>query len=174
MTQLFREDEACEFFYDICLTVKQKLIVEQLVNMNSQIVGSKQFGYLLYDNGAFPPLSGLDREFFSDNYMAILNAMQNAGTYDSYTLIIEQVVGNGVGIQYSSPKPRHLVINIYNVESYISRLVTPSNHWLVTPLNIGLLIPKPVSNFTLSQLIKVLEVLANPSGTYLQITFIEP
>ncbi|MDF5665645.1 Ig-like domain-containing protein [Vibrio parahaemolyticus] len=138
------------------------------------MVGSKPFGYLLYDNNTFPVLTGLNRDFFAENYMAILQAMQTAGTYDSYTLVIEQVVGNGVGIQYSSPRPRHLIINIYNVESYQSRLITPSNLWLVTPSNFGLLVPQPVSEFKLAQLTKILEVLANPSGTYLEITFIEP
>ncbi|EMF8837631.1 Ig-like domain-containing protein [Vibrio parahaemolyticus] len=174
MTQLFRNDEACEFFYNITLTAKQRVIINELVQMNSEMVGSKPFGYLLYDNNTFPVLTGLNRDFFAENYMAILQAMQTAGTYDSYTLVIEQVVGNGVGIQYSSPRPRHLVINIYNVESYQSRLITPSNLWLVTPSNFGLLVPQPVSEFKLAQLTKILEVLANPSGTYLEITFIEP
>ncbi|EID0698377.1 Ig-like domain-containing protein [Vibrio parahaemolyticus] len=174
MTQLFRNDEACEFFYNITLTAKQRVIIDELVQMNSEMVGSKPFGYLLYDNNTFPVLTGLNRDFFAENYMAILQAMQTAGTYDSYTLVIEQVVGNGVGIQYSSPRPRHLVINIYNVESYQSRLITPSNLWLVTPSNFGLLAPQPVSEFKLAQLTKILEVLANPSGTYLEITFIEP
>ncbi|EIU6843970.1 Ig domain-containing protein [Vibrio parahaemolyticus] len=174
MTQLFRNDEACEFFYNITITAKQRVIIDELVQMNSEMVGSKPFGYLLYDNNTFPVLTGLNRDFFAENYMAILQAMQTAGTYDSYTLVIEQVVGNGVGIQYSSPRPRHLVINIYNVESYQSRLITPSNLWLVTPSNFGLLVPQPVSEFKLAQLTKILEVLANPSGTYLEITFIEP
>ncbi|HGS5804782.1 TPA: Ig-like domain-containing protein [Vibrio parahaemolyticus] len=150
------------------------MIINELVQMNSEMVGSKPFGYLLYDNNTFPVLTGLNRDFFAENYMAILQAMQTAGTYDSYTLVIEQVVGNGVGIQYSSPRPRHLVINIYNVESYQSRLITPSNLWLATPSNFGLLVPQPVSEFKLAQLTKILEVLANPSGTYLEITFIEP
>ncbi|TOK95056.1 hypothetical protein CGI07_22145 [Vibrio parahaemolyticus] len=150
------------------------MIIDELVQMNSEMVSSKPFGYLLYDNNTFPVLTGLNRDFFAENYMAILQAMQTAGTYDSYTLVIEQVVGNGVGIQYSSPRPRHLVINIYNVESYQSRLITPSNLWLVTPSNFGLLVPQPVSEFKLAQLTKILEVLANPSGTYLEITFIEP
>lgn len=174
MTQLFRNDKACEFFYNITLTAKQRVTIDELVQMNSSMVGSKPFGYLLYDNNTFPVLTGLNRDFFAENYMAILQAMQTAGTYDSYTLVIEQVVGNGVGIQYSSPRPRHLVINIYNVESYQSRLITPSNLWLVTPSNFGLLVPQPVSEFKLAQLTKILEVLANPSGTYLEITFIEP
>ncbi|MGD1455288.1 Ig-like domain-containing protein [Vibrio harveyi] len=174
MTQLFRKDEACEFFYNINLTSKQRVIIDELVQMNYEMVGSKQFGYLLYDNNTFPVLTGLNRDFFSENYMVILQAMQTAGTYDSYTLVIEQVVGNGVGIEYSSPRPRHLVINIYNVESYQSRLITPSNLWLIEPSNFGLLVPQPVSEFKLSQLTKILEVLANPSGTYLEITFIEP
>ncbi|EPX4128825.1 Ig-like domain-containing protein [Vibrio alginolyticus] len=174
MTQLFRNDKACEFFYNITLTAKQRVTIDELVQMNSEMVGSKPFGYLLYDNNTFPVLTGLNRDFFAENYMAILQAMQTAGTYDSYTLVIEQVVGNGIGIQYSSPRPRHLVINIYNVESYQSRLITPSNLWLVTPSNFGLLVPQPVSEFKLAQLTKILEVLANPSGTYLEITFIEP
>ncbi|KIP71411.1 hypothetical protein SN11_16875 [Vibrio harveyi] len=171
MTQLFRSDEASEFFYGITLEAKQRVIVDELIKMNSEIVGSKSFGYLLYDNNTFPVLTGLDRDFFAENYMGILKAMQTAGTYDSYILVIEQVVGDGVGIEFSVPKPRALVINIFNVDSYLTRLVTPSNKWLITPSNLGLLVPKPISNFALAQLTKILKILANPTGTYLDITF---
>lgn len=40
MTQLFRNDEACEFFYNITLTAKQRVIINELVQMNSEMVGS--------------------------------------------------------------------------------------------------------------------------------------
>ncbi|MHA2782607.1 Ig-like domain-containing protein [Vibrio harveyi] len=173
MTQLFRTDEACEFFYGITLEAKQRVIVDELVKMNSEIVGSKSFGYLLYDNNTFPVLTGLDRDFFAENYMGILKAMQTAGTYDSYIIVIEQVVGDGVGIEFTVPKPRVLSINIFNVESYTTKLITPSNLWITTPSNYGLLVPKPVSNFELSQLVKILKILANPTGTYLDISFHE-
>lgn len=174
MTQLFRNDEMSEFFYKTSLNAKQVVIISELVQMNNEVFGSKAFGYLLYDSNAFPVLVGLDRDFFAENYMAILQAMQTAGTYDSYTLIIEQVVGSGVSISYQVPKPRHLVIYIYDVESYMDRLITPSNMWLTTPDNLGLLVPKPISEFSIAQLRKILEILANPSGTYLDIRFSEP
>lgn len=174
MTQLFRNDEMSEFFYNLSLNAKQKVIIGELVQMNDEILGSKAFGHLLYDNNTFPVLTGLDRDFFAENYMAILQAMQTAGTYDSYTLVIEQVVGNGVSITYDTPAPRHLVIYIYGVESYTERLITPNNLWLTTPDNLGLLVPRPVSEFSLVQLRKILEILANPSGTYVDIRFSEP
>ncbi|CAH1521252.1 hypothetical protein THF1D04_10727 [Vibrio owensii] len=174
MTQLFRDDESSNFFYDVTLDAKQKVIIEELVKMNREMIGSKSFGYLLYDNDAFPVLTGLDRDFFAENYMAIIEAMQRAGVYESYTIVIEQVIGDGVGIEYSSPRPRHLVINIFNVDSYQTKLITPSNLWITTPSNFGLLVPQPTSDYTLNQLTKVLQILSNPSGTYLEITFIEP
>lgn len=168
------DKERDEFFKKVWLYAKNKNIINDLKLMSGEIIGSKALGYLLYDDGVFEILQNTDRDFFAEHYVAIFEAMEKAGIYDSYILLIEQVVGNGVGIQFSSPKPRHLIINIYNVESYQDRWITPSNLWLITPSNFGLLIPSPVSEYSLYQLKKILEILANAAGTYLEITFIEP
>ena len=89
MTQLFRNDEMSALFYGITLTAKQESLIRELVKMNQEVIGSKVFGHVLYDNGTFPIMSNLDRDFFAENYMTILEAMRKAGIYDSYTLLIK-------------------------------------------------------------------------------------
>lgn len=171
MTQLFRTDEMNDLFYGITLTAKQESLITELVKMNKEVIGSKVFGYVLYDNGTFPVMSNIDRDFFAENYMSILAAMERAGVHDSYTFIIKQVLGAGVVITYEAPKPRHLVINIANIERTTLKLTTTLGLWLTASSGLGLISTKSNSEFTINQLLKVLSILANPSGTYLDVRF---
>ncbi|MFV0448056.1 MAG: hypothetical protein ACK5MF_06295 [Vibrio sp.] len=171
MTQLFRNDEMSELFYGISLTAKQESLINELVKMNQEVIGSKVFGYVLYDNGTFPVMNNIDRDFFAENYMAILDAMATAGVYDSYTFLIRQVLGNGVVIEYKKPNPRHLVINIANIEQTTTKLTTASGLWIATFSGLGIIATQSNSEFTINQLLKVLSILANPSGTYLDVRF---
>lgn len=171
MSELFKDDDMNQLFYGITLTAKQESMINELVKMNQEVIGSKVFGYVLYDNGTFPVMDNIDREFFAENYIVILTAMSQAGVYDSYTFLIKQVLGVGVSIEYQVPKPRHLVINIANIEQTKAKIVTGSGLWLSTSNNLGLIATQSNSDFTINQLTKVLEILANPSGTYLDVRF---
>ncbi len=171
MTQLFRNDEMSSLFYSISLSAKQESLIKELVKMNKEVLGSKVFGYVLYDNGTFPVMTNIDRDFFAENYMAILEAMKHAGVYDSYTFLIGQVLGDGVSIEYQTPRPRHLVINISNIDKTSLNLTTASGLWLASSAGLGLVSTQSNSEFTINQLLKVLDILANPSGTYLDVRF---
>lgn len=171
MTQLFRNDEMSSLFYSIVLSAKQESLIKDMVKMNQEVIGSKVFGYVLYDNGTFPVMTNIDRNFFAENYMAILEAMACAGVYDSYTFLIEQVLGDGVAIEYQTPSPRHLVINIANIDKTSLKLTTTSGLWLVSSAGLGITATQSNSEFTINQLLKVLNILANPSGTYLDVRF---
>lgn len=171
MSELFKDDEMDQLFYGITLTAKQESMINELVKMNKEVIGSKVFGYVLYDNGTFPVMTNLNRDFFAENYIVILTAMGQAGVYDSYTFLIKQVLGVGVVIEYKVPKPRHLIINIANLEKTETKITTSSGLWLSTRSNLGLIATQTNSEFTINQLKKVLEILANPSGTYLDIRF---
>lgn len=171
MTELFTADDMDQLFFDITLTAKQQSMITQLVKMNKEVIGSKVFGYVLYDNGTFPVMTNIDRDFFAENYIVILQAMSQAGVYDSYNFLIKQVLGSNTSIEYSSPKPRHLIINISDIDSVETKLTTITGLWLATNLNQGLVATESVSVFTVSQLKKVLEILANPSGTFLDVKF---
>lgn len=171
MSELFKNDEMNQLFYGITLTAKQESMINELVKMNQEVIGSKEFGYILYDNGTFPVITNIDREFFAENYMVILTAMSQAGVYDSYTFLIKQVLGPGVEINYKTPTPRHLNINIANLEQTEAKIMTDTGLWLTASTNLGLIATQSNSEFTINQLKKVLEILANPSGTYLDIRF---
>lgn len=171
MSELFKDDDMNQLFFDITLTAKQQSMITELVKMNQEVIGSRVFGYVLYDNGTFPVMTNIDRDFFAENYMVILTAMSQAGVYDSYTFLIKQVLGSNTKIKYSSPRPRHLIINISDIDSVETKLTTSTGLWLATSSNQGLVATQSVSVFTVSQLTKVLEILANPSGTYLEVKF---
>ena len=171
MSELFKDDDIGQLFYDITFTAKQESMINELVKMNKDVIGSKVFGYVLYDNGTFPVMTNLNRNFFAENYIVILTAMSQAGVYDSYTFLIKQVLGAGAVIEYKTPKPRHLMINISSIESYGIKLTTSENLWLKTSGNLGVAATRTISEFTVSQLKKVLGILATPSGTYLQVSF---
>ena len=80
-------------------------------------------------------------------------------------------MGQGVAIEYKSPRPRHLVINIANIEQTATMLTTASGLWLKTSSGLGIIATQSNSEFTINQLLKVLKILANPSGTYLDVRF---
>lgn len=171
MSELFKNDEMNGLFFGITLTAKQESMIVELVKMNQEVIGSKVFGYVLYDNGTFPIMTNIDRDFFAENYIVILTAMSQAGVYDSYSFLIKQVLGRGTHIQYSSLKPRHLIITISNIDRYETKLTTATKQWLTTDLNLGLVETRTIPEFTVNQLKKVLKILANPSGTYLDVIF---
>lgn len=172
--QVYRPDkELTETFKQIWIEAKAKNIALDAESMSNEIIGSVAFGYVLYDNGVFDVVQNIDRDFFAENYVAILDSMRRAGIYDTYTYLIKQVLGEQTVIKYSSPRPRHLIINASDLGREYKKLVsTPDTNWITESINgFGLLTSEPISIFTISQLNTVLKILANPAGTYLEVFF---
>ncbi|EHN70916.1 hypothetical protein [Aliivibrio fischeri] len=166
-----KNKEEIEKFKKIWLDGKKTNIIEDLIKMNDEIIGSRFLGYILYDEGVFEVVRNIDREFFATNYLTIFEAMKKAGIYDSYTFLLKQVLGNGIKIEYTSSKPRYLDIQIWNIGTSDTKLITNSNLWITTDKDIGILSTKPNPPFVITQLNLILKTLANPSGTYLTTDF---
>ncbi|EIZ1550932.1 TPA: hypothetical protein GRR64_19215 [Vibrio parahaemolyticus] len=174
MTQLFRDDEACNYFFEIMKVTKRENYIDDLVKMSKEAGESKVFGYALYDSGAFPQLSNLSRDFFAVNYTAILTAMISAGVFDSYILLVRQVLGESTLIFHEIPNPGHLSLNIVKTESDIKRLATSDETHLATSDELGILITVPVSDYTIMQLLKTIQALCQPAGIYVDLRTIYP
>lgn len=112
MTQLFKNNDDNEKFHQIWKKVKTDLTASELLKMKGEIIGSKALGYALFDIGVFDVGFELDREFFAENYLVILEALSRPITFDSYIIIIKALLGENVSVSFSVPSPGHLIINI--------------------------------------------------------------
>ncbi|EHJ9981305.1 Ig-like domain-containing protein [Vibrio parahaemolyticus] len=174
MSQLFRDDEVCNYFFKIINTTKGDNYINELVKMSKEASSSQVFGYALYDSGAFPQLSNLSRDFFANNYEAILDAMTSAGVFNSYILLIRQIIGDSTVIFHEVVNPGHLSLRIVKTESEIQKLATSDELQLATSNNLGLLVTVPVSDYTVMQLLKTLQALCQPAGIYVDVRTIYP
>ncbi|MCG9699650.1 Ig-like domain-containing protein [Vibrio natriegens] len=174
MAQLFRDDEACNYFFEIMKVTKRENYIDELVKMSKEAESSKVFGYALYDSGAFPQLSNLSRDFFAMNYSAILEAMTSAGVFDSYILLIRQVLGESTLIFHEIPNPGHLSLKVVKTESDVNRLATSDEIQIATSSELGLLVSAPLSDYTVMQLAKTFEALCQPGGIYIDFRTIYP
>lgn len=174
MAQLFRDDDACNYFFEIIKATKRENYIDDLVKMSKEATSSQAFGYALYDSGAFPQLSNLSRDFFAENYEAILNAMSSAGVFDAYILLVKQIMGDSTLISHEIKNPGHLIIKIMSVESSLSNLATSDDMQIATSELAGILVRVPVSDFAVMQLKKTLEVLCQPGGIYVELIFVYP
>lgn len=174
MSQLFRDDEACKYFFEIIKLTKQQNYINNLVKMSREATSSKAFGYVLYDSKAFPQLSNLSRDFFASNYQAILDAMARAGVFDSYILLVKQIMGESTKIYHEIPNSGHLVIKIAKTESNFQKLATNDELQLATSGALGILATIPISDFTITQLKKTIEALCQPAGIYVDLRTIYP
>ncbi|EIO4560654.1 Ig domain-containing protein [Vibrio parahaemolyticus] len=174
MTQLFRNDAACSYFFEIMKVTKRENYIDDLVKMSKEAGESKVFGYALYDSSAFPQLSNLSRDFFAENYTAILAAMTSTGVFDSYILLIRQILGESTLIFHEIPNPGHLSLKVVKTESGVNRLATSNEMQLATSSELGILVSTPLSDYTVMQLAKTIEALCQPSGIYVDFNTIYP
>jgi hypothetical protein len=113
MPQLFRcNDRSIEF--DDYLSRLKNFQAVNAYNYLDTISTSLYMGYWIYDNDLFDIAKYFSRDFFATNFNAIVNAFKVAGTYQSYIAIIQSAVGGDTEINFSSPAPSHLVINVSN------------------------------------------------------------
>jgi hypothetical protein len=170
--ELFGKNKAeIEKFKKIWIEAKKLNIVDDLDLMSDEIIGSRFLGYIIYDEGVFDVLKNIDREFFAANYLVIFEAMKRAGIYDSYTFLLNQILGNEIQIEYSSSKPRHLNVGVWGIGTNDTQLSTSNGLWITTDTGLGLLATKANPPFVITQINLILQVLANPSGTYLTTEF---
>ncbi|MGD1335028.1 Ig-like domain-containing protein [Vibrio harveyi] len=174
MSQLFRDDESCRYFFDIIKATKQQNYINDLVKMSKEAESSKAFGYVLYDSNAFPQLSNLSREFFATNYQSILEAMAGAGVFNSYILLVKQVMGESTRVFHEILNPAHLIIKITKSETEVKKLTTNDKRQIATNKLLGIFATIPITDYTVIQLKKTIDVLCQPAGIFVELRTIYP
>lgn len=124
--QLFRDTEYNQRF-DAWTARNKSFQAAHLLRMFDQLPTSKTFGEFIWDNNLSDLAEFFTRDFFADNWTAIVGALQIAGTYEAYLTIIRSALGEGTVISFDAPSPSHLIINIVNPTGEVTRQAYTEN-----------------------------------------------
>ncbi|UKA23395.1 hypothetical protein IHC92_20805 [Photobacterium damselae subsp. damselae] len=166
MTQLFKDDAENKLFYSIMQKAKDRILIQDLILMNKDIIGSKALGYVLYDSNVLDVGFEIDREFFATHYVSIFEAMAANGVRESWITLIKALLGEKTEITFEIPNPGHLRINIKeDIENSTYGLVFETDKPIgalaqTAGLNSGIIMRTVGSNYTINQARNVLENLA--------------
>ena len=92
MIQLFRDTEYNHRF-DAWIAKVKNLQGAMAYRMFDEITTSKTFGYYIWDNNLSDLAPFFSRDYFADNFNAIMAALQVAGTFEAYLTIIRSALG---------------------------------------------------------------------------------
>jgi hypothetical protein len=112
MIELLIKNDENKYFSSVYEKAKYAVNGAALLQMNSDIIGSRALGYAIYDAGAVQIGVDINRDYFANNYVNIFNAMQKAGTFESYITLIRSILGVDTGVNFYVPKKGHLIIEI--------------------------------------------------------------
>ena len=171
--QLFRNEEFNSRFDDWIGTLKDtQLKLNWLLYDN--IIASKFYGYYIWDNNLSDLAEYFTREYFADNFNAIIGALQVAGTYEAYLIILRSALGDGVVVTFDSPNPSHLIINIVSPtgasdwagfdEGFYSSMIPDQIQYPDSNFVFGV----AVSNLTINETLKLIDLL-NVNGVFVEV-----
>lgn len=130
MTQLFKSNEENRRLFEVVKNAKAQNISLDSVSMYNEILGSKALGAVIFDNGLVDFGFDIDREFFVNNYLAILDAMTKPIVMETHRILIKSLLGESVSVTFSIPNPGHLIVNI---------IEQTSEYGLKSPDDIGIM-----------------------------------
>lgn len=164
MAQLFKDDAENKLFYSIMQKAKDRILIQDLILMNKDIIGSKALGYVLYDSNVLDVGFEIDREFFATHYVSIFEAMAANGVRESWITLIKALLGEKTEITFEIPNPGHLRINIKeDTENSTYGLAFEDHDHVVGALaktagsQVGIKMRSVGSNYTINQARNVLE-----------------
>lgn len=112
MTQLFKSNEENRRLLEVVKNAKAQNISLDSVSMYKEILGSRSLGEVIFDNGLVDFGFDIDREFFVNNYLAILDAMTKPIVMETHRILIKSLLGENVEVTFEIPKPGHLIVNV--------------------------------------------------------------
>ena len=127
MSQLLGNREELKCLFNVMRNAKAQTMSVDIVKMYSEIIGSKKLGELLFDNGLIDFGFEIDRQFFVDNYLAILEAMTKSITLDTHRALIKSLLGGEVEVTFTIPNPGHLIVSI-NEQKENYGLISPNGY----------------------------------------------
>ncbi len=173
MTQYFRNDDDTKKIHSVFEQAKKTNNVS-LKLMHENIIGSYALGKAILDSGIVDFGFKVDEEYFVQNYVAILEAMQKAGILDTYVILIKRLLGAGVDVQFTMPNPGHLQLNVQEVESRARALVNRDKKYIMAKTSSGLkaiVVKQRITEYSLSQAIKVIQNIT-PAGIFIEVGFL--
>lgn len=174
--QLFREcDEFSERFFR-CVARPNALQQIGLWNFNDQFATSKEFGYFIWDNNISDLVPFFTRDYFAENWNAIVSTLKVAGTFNSYITIIKSALGDDTVITFASPEPSHLQITI-SEPTGVFRFGAQTGGELLPVIpdqtqypDSVLVFSKSLGGLTITQTLAMIDLL-NVSGVFIEVFF---
>lgn len=174
MTLLFRNSEESGKFLNVWEAAKNKNTGLALLDMDKSAYGSKVLGYALYDANATDFQLRFDRDFFAENYDGIIDSHETLATFETIIYLIKAALGQSTVINFESPNPAHLIINI-NEPSVLSEFATLTGDQVMATNQAGtldeLMLKSTTSQYTLNQVETMLKSIEG-AGVYVEYNFI--
>lgn len=175
MVQLFRCNEFSERFDRWTGTVKD-FQAAMFLRMKDELPSSVTFGYFVWDNNLSDLVPFFTRDYFAQNFEAILEAFKIAGTFEAYLIVIRSALGQDTVVTFDVPSPSHLIINITNPTGFRQfSAYTEDQLKDVIPDQIQypdstFVFFKSVANLTVNETAKLIELL-NVTGVFVEVNF---
>ena len=172
--QLFRNEEY-NIRFDDWIGALKKIQLAMCWRIHDQIVASKYYGYYIWDNDLFDLARFFTRDYFAENFNAIIGAMQIAGTFESYLIVIRSALGAGVSVTFDSPAPSHLIINITSPTGAVDWSAYHGNEFTdmipdqVQYPDSNFIFSVGVSDLTINETLKLIELL-NVNGLFVEVS----
>ena len=174
--QLFRYcDEFNERFSSWTARIKN-LQGRNLARFFDTIAESKTYGYFIWDNNLSDLAQFFTREYFADNWTAILSAFRIAGTFEAYILVIQSALGASTTITFAVPEASHLIISIQEPTGSFGwgawtaeQLQTVIPDQTQYPDDV-MIFQQSITGLTVSETVKLIELL-NVNGVFVEIEF---
>ena len=173
--QLFRDTEYNQRFDAWTARVKN-LQGAMCWRMFDQFIASKTMGYFIWDNNLSDLAQYFTRDYFAENWPSIIAALEVAGTFEAYLLIIRSALGSGTEVEFQSPNPSHLIINIVNPTGAVNFAGYTNNALAdIIPDQIlypdsQLILQKSLAPLTINETVKMIELL-NVNGVFVEVNF---
>lgn len=174
--QLFRDREF-SIRFDRWIAQLKNLQSAFLWNFNDNIASSKTFGEFIYDNNLSDLVPFFSREYFSNNWTAIISAFEVAGTFECYLIVIRSAIGEGTIVNFEVPSESHLIINITNPtglnqwSAYSSQELKDVIPDQIQYPDSTLVFQQSISNLTINEMLKLIELL-NVNGVYVEVNLV--
>ena len=110
--QLFRDCDPFNEKFSAWTARIKNLQGRNLIRFFDTVAESQTYGYFIWDNNLSDLTPFFTRDYFAENWTAILSAFEIAGTFEAYILVIKSALGEDTSVTFASPEPSHLIISI--------------------------------------------------------------
>ena len=138
----------------------------------SDIGYTENHGLYIYENKYLDLAQFYLPEYFSENFTALISALEYVGTFNAYHFVIQSVSPNAI-VDFQEPNPGHLQISISNLTDFFPWGVNNLNDVLAPPDTNTVPgdyyhLRDTIKDINITQMLKLLELI-KPSGIYLEV-----